>query len=241
MTILVIIAISGCTEKQATENMTQQANPATDVASLGLQTANNSSFLEDFNRVNDPYKKTLFATGQGQRNESISNYENLTEALTTFQEKYRDYRPSEIKSDKQFSGDMTNVSTIISGVKDEIYTGNLTDAHKKLEEVRPVFQKILTRNGLLPLSVALVDFHDVMELELDAANNKNAAKVLEVYPNADEKLRIVEAISSDLGIMAIRINLDDLMNLAKEDKTEEMPAKANELKASYVKVYLATG
>ena len=221
--------------------MTQQANPATDVASLGLQTANNSSFLEDFNRVNDPYKKTLFATGQGQRNESISNYENLTEALTTFQEKYRDYRPSEIKSDKQFSGDMTNVSTIISGVKDEIYTGNLTDAHKKLEEVRPVFQKILTRNGLLPLSVALVDFHDVMELELDAANNKNAAKVLEVYPNADEKLRIVEAISSDLGIMAIRINLDDLMNLAKEDKTEEMPAKANELKASYVKVYLATG
>ena len=119
-----------------------------------------SSFLEDFNRVNDPYKKTLFATGQGQRNESISYYENLTEALDAFQEKYEDDLPSEIKSDKQFSGDMMNVSAIISGVKDEIYAGNLTDAHTKLEEVRPIFQKILTRNGLLPLSVALVDFHD---------------------------------------------------------------------------------
>ena len=27
------------------------------------QTANNSLFLEDFNRVNNPYKETLFATG----------------------------------------------------------------------------------------------------------------------------------------------------------------------------------
>ena len=31
------------------------------------QTANDSLFLEDFNRVNNPYKETLFATGQGQQ------------------------------------------------------------------------------------------------------------------------------------------------------------------------------
>lgn len=204
------------------------------------QPANDSIFLEDFNQVNDPYKKTLFATGQGQRNESINNYENLTKALTAFQEKYKDFRPSEIISDKQFSGDMKNVSVIVSGVKDDVYTGDLTGAHKKLEEVRPIFQKILTRNGLLPLSVALVDFHDVMELVLDAANNKDAAGVLEVYPKADEKLRTVEAISSDPGIMAIRANLDGIMSLAKENKTAELPAKAGDLKAGYVKVYLAT-
>ena len=204
------------------------------------QTANNSLFLEDFNRVNNPYKETLFATGQGLRNESINNYVNLTDALTAFQEKYKEYRPQVIESDKQFSGDMMNVSVIISEVKDDVYTGNLTEAHKKLEEVRPIFQKILTRNGLLPLSVALVDFHDVMELVLDAANNKDASKVLEVYPKADEKLRAVEAISSEPGIKSIRANLDEVMSLAKENKTAELPAKAGDLKASYVKVYLAT-
>jgi hypothetical protein len=240
MAIFVIVAISGCTEKQAAENSTQQANPAMK-ADLELQTANNSSFLEDFNRINDPYKKTLFATGQGQRNESINYYENMTSALLAFQEKYKDYRPPAIEFDTQFSGDMMNVSAIISGVKDDVYTGNLTEAHKTLEEVRPIFQKILTRNGLLPLSVALVDFHDTMELVLDAANKKDATKVLEIYPKADEKLRTVEAISSEPGIKAIRTNLDDLMNLAKENKAEELPAKAGELKASYVKVYLATG
>ncbi len=204
------------------------------------QTASDSLFLDDFNRVNNPYKETLFATGQGQRNESINYYANLTVALTTFQEKYKDYRPLEIESDKQFSGDMLNVSSIISDVKDDVYTGNLTQAHKMLEEVRPIFQKILNRNGLLPLSVALVDFHDVMEQVLDAANNKNASMVLVVYPKADEKLRGVEAISSEPGIKSIRSNLDEVMSLAKENNSADLPAKASDLKASYVKVYLAT-
>lgn len=204
------------------------------------QTANNSLFLEDFNRVNNPYKETLFATGQGQRNESINLYANLTVALTAFQEKYKDYRPPAIASDKQFSGDMVNVSAIISDVKDDVYTGNLTQAHKKLEEIRPIFQKILSRNGLLPMSVALVDFHDVMEQVLDAANNKDASMVLVVYPKADEKLQAVEAISSEPGIKSIRANLDEVMSLAKENKAEELPAKAGDLKASYVRVYLAT-
>lgn len=203
------------------------------------QTENESLFLEDFNRVNDPYKKTLFASGQGNRNDSINYYANLTNALAAFQEKYKDSRPMVIKADEQFSGDMMNASAIISGVKDNIYTGNLTDAHKKLEEVRPIFQRILDRNGLLPLSVALVDFHDIMELVLDAANNKDPSRVIDVYPKADEKLRAVEAISNEPGIMSIRSNLDETLSLAKENRTAELPAKAGDLKASYVKVYLA--
>ena len=241
MAIFVVVALSGCAEKQAAEEPTKEINPDANESGLKSLTSNASSFLEDFNSVNDPYKKTLFATGQGQRNESIDNYENLTNALTSFQEKYRYQLPPEIKSDKQFSGDMNNASSIISGLKDEIAAGNLTDAHKKLEEVRPIFQKILIRNGLLPLSVALVDFHDTMELVLDAATKKEAAKVLEIYPKADEKLRVVEAISNETGIKSIRTNLDDLKNLAQENKTEQLPAKAAELKASYIKVYLKTG
>ena len=241
---MVAVAFSGCAEKQATENSVQQnesnLKQADHNADLGLKATNASLFLQDFNQVNDPYKKTLFATGQGQRNESIKYYENLTESLMAFQEKYKDYRPQEIKSDTQFSGDMSNVSAIITGVKEEIYSGNLTEAHKVLEGVRPIFQGILTRNNLLPLSVALVDFHDAMEIVLDAANNKDAAGVMEAYPKADEKLKAVQSINDESGIKAIRANLDAVMNLAKENKTGELPAKAADLKASYVIVYLAS-
>jgi len=241
---MVAVAFSGCAEKQTTENSVQQnesdLKEANHNADLSSRESNASLFLQDFSQVNDPYKKTLFATGQGQRNESINYYENLTTFLMAFQEKYKDYRPQEIKSDTQFTGDMSNVSSIISGVRDEIYTGNLTEAHKTLEVVRPVFQGILTRNHLLPLSVALVDFHDAMELVLAAANNKDASGVMETYPKADEKLKAVESINDESGIKAIRANLDAVMNLAKENKTGELPAKAAELKASYVIVYLAS-
>ena len=242
--ILAAVAFSGCAEKQASEDLGLQENSdvkeASREADSGLEAANASLFLQDFNRVNDPYKETLFATGQGQRNDSIKNYTNLTDSLMAFQEKYKDYRPQEIESDKQFSGDIMNVSAIISSVKEDVYTGNLTEAHRTLEGVRPIFQGILTRNNLLPLSVALVDFRDTMELVLDAANNKDATGVMEVYPKADEKLRAVESISDDSGIKAIRANLDAVMNLAKENNTAELPAMASDLKASYVKVYLAS-
>lgn len=242
--ILVAAILSGCMEKQAAKEPIQETNPdgdnITGGAASDLKTANESHFLKDFDLVNDPYKKTLFATGQGQRNDSIKNYKNLTDSLALLQEKYKDHLPAEINSDKQFSEDIMNVSSIVSGVKDDVYSGNLTEAHLKLEAVRQIFQNILIRNNLMSLSVALVDFHDVMEVVLDAANDRNKAGVLDAYPQADEKLSAVEAISDESGIKAIRANLDGLANLAEENKTEELPAKASDLKASYVKVYLTT-
>ena len=242
--ILVAAILSGCMEKQAAKDPIQETNPdgdnITGGAASDLKTANESHFLKDFDLVNDPYKKTLFATGQGQRNDSVKYYMNLTDSLALFQEKYKDHLPPEINSDKQFSEDIMNVSSIVSGVKDDVYTGNLTQAHLKLEAVRPIFQNILIRNNLMSLSVALVDFHDIMEVVLDAANDRDAAGVLDAYPKADEKLSAVEAISDESGITAIRANLDGLANLAEENKTEELPAKASDLKASYVKVYLTT-
>jgi hypothetical protein len=50
----------------------------------------------------------------------------------------------------------------------------------------------------------------------------------------------VEAIAREPGTEAIRANLDEVMSLAQENRIAELPAKAGDLKASYVKVYLAT-
>jgi hypothetical protein len=63
---------------------------------------------------------------------------------------------------------------------------------------------------------------------------------MEAYPKADEKLKAVESINDGSGIKVIRGNLDAVMNLAKENKTDELPARAAVLKASYVIVYLAS-
>jgi hypothetical protein len=89
--------------------------------------------------------------------------------------------------------------------------------------------------------VALVDFHDEMELILDAANAQEAAKVVALYPEVSAKLQVIEAETNDAEIQTIRQNLESLLSLAQEGRADELPAQAGELKSSFVKVYLKRG
>jgi len=117
----------------------------------------------------------------------------------------------------------------------------LQQAHLDLEKVRPVFQELFKRNGFSMLSVALVDFHDTMELMLDAGKAKDAAKTVRLYEQVSAKLQTVEVEFNDPEIQDIRSQLDMLNALAKEGKVDAMPAQADRLKTSFVKVYLKRG
>lgn len=198
-------------------------------------------FIEDFNVMNNFYKQTLFLTGKNERQKAITNYESLIPSFQQFQQKYSIYQPYALKGDTKLGPDLAQVSGMISDVNDLVRTGDLHQAHLALEKVRPVFQDIFKRNGFSMLAVALVDFHDEMELMLDAANAKNPEKLIALYPQVSEKLKAVETETNDAEIQAIRKNLDDLLGLAKAAQTDQLPAKGDALKSSFVKVYLQRG
>ena len=198
-------------------------------------------FIEDFNVMNNFYKQTLFLTGKNEREKAVANYEKLIPSFQKFQEKYTTYHPYALKGDTKLGPDLVQVAGMISGVNDLVRTGDLHQAHLALEKVRPVFQDIFKRNGFSMLAVALVDFHDEMELMLDAANAKNPEKLIALYPQVSEKLKAVEAETNDAEIQTIRKNLDDLLGLAKAAQTDQLPAKGDALKSSFVKVYLQRG
>jgi len=198
-------------------------------------------FLEDFNKMNDSYKQTLFYTGQNKRPEALENYNRLLVAYPIFLDKYTNYHPFVFKFDNKFNTDILKVSDLIIALKDQINTGDLPDAHKKLEFIRPIFQDILKRNGFSMLAVVLVDFHDAMEKIISAADAKDTAGLIAVYPEVDGKLQAVEEIANDAEIQAIRLKLDEVYNLAKDGKSDLLSAKAAELKSVFVKVYLKRG
>jgi hypothetical protein len=198
-------------------------------------------FLEDFNAMNHHYKQTLFFTGKADREKAVSNYDLWVPAFEKFENKYSVYRPFAVRSDSQFSNDLGQVKAMMLAVKDAVKTGDLHQAHLDLEKVRPVFQEQFKRNGFSMLSVALVDFHDAMELMLDTANGKDAAKTAGLYDPVNAKLQAIEAEANDPEIQAIRAELDALNALAKEGKLDAMPAQADKLKTSFVKVYLKRG
>ncbi len=198
-------------------------------------------FLEDFNAMNHFYKQTLFLTGKAQREEAVANLTQLKPALAAFTAKYTAYQPYDLKGDAQLVSDFAAVTKIITDVEPLVTTGDLHQAHLDLEKVRPIFQEVFKRNGFSMLAVALVDFHDAMELILDAANAKDAAKVAELYPAISDKLKVVEAEANDDEIKAIRAALDDVLATAQATQLDALPAKGETLKSNFVKVYLKRG
>ena len=198
-------------------------------------------FIEDYNKMNVFYKQTLFETGQEKRAESIANYAQLVDAYALFEKKYTSYHPFVFKNDAQFDTDIRQIGAIIASAKEGIYSGDLKSVHGEFEKIRLIEQDLFKRNGFSMLAIALVDFHDAMEKVLDAANAKDASGVIAAYSEASGKLSSFEQEVNDTEIQAIRKNLEDILALAKNGKTDTLPAKGAELKSSFVKVYLARG
>lgn len=198
-------------------------------------------FLDDYSKMNNYYKQTLFYTGQDKRDEAVSNYDKLVTEYAIFYKKYSTYHPYVFKSDSKFNSDLKEVSDTITSLKENVYSGDLKQTHTSFESVRPIFQDILKRNGFSMLAVSLVDFHDAMEKIIAAADAKDAGQLLSVYPEVDLKLKEVETIVNDEEIQVIRTKLEEVVSLAKSSQIDLMSAKAAELKSAFVKVYLKRG
>jgi len=204
-------------------------------------TITRKKFLEDFNRMNGYYKQALFLTGQSKRDEAKQQYDLWRTAFGEFSKKYATYRPLAIRADAKFSSDLNTVEEIITAAKDGVYTGDLPATHKQLETVRPIFQEMFKRNNFSMLSMALVDFHDLMEKTIAAADAKDSQSLLASYPEVDNALKAIEKEDNSSEVQTIRKNLEELKSLANENNSNALSAKAAELKTSFIKVYLKKG
>jgi len=63
--------------------------------------------------------------------------------------------------------DLEKIGTLLNDIKDGVYNGDLPSTHTRLEEIRGIEQEMFKRNGFSMLAVALVDFHDIMEVVIE--------------------------------------------------------------------------
>ncbi|MFA5132205.1 MAG: DUF2892 domain-containing protein [Candidatus Paceibacterota bacterium] len=214
------------------------------IAALGSYYSNfftKKFFLEDYSKMNQYYKQTLFYTGQNNRAESLNNYANLVTEYDIFYQKYSKYHPYVISGDVKFNADIKHIQDIIASLKENVASGDLPRTHKEFELVRPLFQDILKRNNFSMLAVYLVDFHDAMEKIITAADEKNATQIISVYPEVNDKLKAVEDLANDTEIQTIRQKLEQVVSSARDNNVEVLSSQAAELKSSFVKVYLKRG
>jgi len=102
-------------------------------------------FLEDLGGVNESYVLTLQSTGQGEKENAIMHYGMLESAFAAFSKKYSKYKPLTIKFDDNFTIEMNNISTAISGSREDILQGNLTRGQEELKNAKPDIQKMQDR------------------------------------------------------------------------------------------------
>jgi hypothetical protein len=198
-------------------------------------------FLEDYNKMNQYYKQTLFFTGKNNRTEAMSNYTNLVTEYNVFYQKYSRYQPYVIKGDTKFNTDITTIKDLITSLQNNVTNGDLPATHKEFEVIRPIFQDILKRNGFSMLAIYLVDFHDAMEKIIAGADAKDASQVIGVYQEVSDKLKAVEDVANDEEIQVIRQKLEQLVASARSGNVEVLSAQGADLKSSFVKVYLKRG
>ncbi len=115
------------------------------LGSYGSAVLTKNIFLEDLGRVKEPYNLVLQYSGQGMRQDAVEQYGRLERAWGEFQAKYSQYRPLTVKFDENFSTDMEDVAVRISDNRDDVLTGNLTEAHDRLQEIDPILNKLLER------------------------------------------------------------------------------------------------
>lgn len=196
-------------------------------------------FVEDFVAMNSWYKQLLFDSGKNKREESIADYQLFLPVYQDFVKKYSTYHPFVLKGDSQFVEDIQDAEELLVSLESVIFSWSLGEAHKQLEDIRATFQDILKRNNISLSVVALVDFHDVMEILISASDEKDAQKILDTYSSADGKLKEVEVSLNDQNVQDIRNNLEILLQLAKDTKETELSTQAQVLKTSFIKVYLS--
>jgi hypothetical protein len=102
-------------------------------------------FLEDLGSVNESYNQALHSLDQGQRDNATVHYGNLESAFAAFSKKYSKYKPLTIKLDGNFTLEMNNISTALSGSKEDILQGNLTRGREELERAEPDIRRMQNR------------------------------------------------------------------------------------------------
>jgi len=201
---------------------------------------NSKSFKNDFAALNAAYKNVLYLSGQDSP-ETAKAQADFEDRLADFGRRQLEYRPWVVRDNAWLRSKTAELAAIAQAAGDEIGRAQNPAAHLELEKARPIIQRIMEAAGLSELAVALIDFHDSMEAVLEAANGKDLAGVIAAYTAADGKLKAVEALAQDDGIVAIRRALDRVLESAAKPEPEALPEAAAKLKAAFVKVYLSRG
>jgi len=222
------------------------------LCAVGAQASEYAAFSRDLVQPYDFYKKSLALTSKKEdADKAKSAINSFVETWGPFAAKYAGDVPKPFAGIADFSTKIKRPAEVGKLAAEQLKTGNITQAHATLEEVRYLMWEMRVKSGIASLSDKANDFHEAMEIVLDHAGDaqsaEDAKKVFKRYgawflikwddmANADDIASIRKSFDPAFndGRKAVVGYLDTL----KQGDLNQVKKLSGSVKGAYKKVWM---
>ncbi|MDD3041645.1 MAG: hypothetical protein PHW56_01650 [Methanosarcinaceae archaeon] len=199
--------------------------------------------------ANSNYVKALLSTGKKDFNASEKALEALTYDLKSVETRYVKPPPAPYAADETWPETLGEALKISENSRDFLRENDIEAAHLALEPMRALFLDLHRRNGIELMGDRLTNFHTVMELAVDAANENDTLSVKMLIPELEFLWTGVKAAEPpasadeayEPALAEVEEKIHGLEKAASLGGPEETKKTAEELRTAFSKVFAKYG
>lgn len=232
LSFFLLFTFSACTGgSEERESQTE------DQAQEERQVVDEEGFREAFLAFHAPYKKVLFATGQGKEE---SSRELIGQTRTAWQgiAAYKDAQPATYAETEAWRGKLQNIENTLRTAERKIEEGDLAAAHELLEDVRADFRLLRQENDIVYLTDLLLAFHDAMEEAIEGDVAAREGQTEKLQKTLVPLLTWTERTEDDNAYQDLIHELEAIASSLPELDDEAYRVEVVKLKPIFINLYL---
>ncbi|WP_088623236.1 hypothetical protein [Oceanicola sp. 22II-s10i] len=199
------------------------------------------------------YRTALFASNSGKAEATVASIAAFSEKWAALETRWSQTVPPQYEEDPAFFATLDTVDRVIADASAQAVSGQLTEAHETLEQVRDQIGALHLRNGIVTFSDRMNAYHARMEEALaeDLTRHPDGglaflheeAAVLAFLAEQIATHPAPEALSEGYEplLTAMRDSVSMLLDATRKGDLDAAKAALGKLKAPYSKFFVKFG
>jgi len=216
----------------------------------GVEPGGRDAEFEDLMQsANSNYVKALVSTSRKDYNASEEALDGLVEDLETVKAEYAENPPAVYAADEKWPETLDEALAIAESSREHLRENDIEAAHEALEPMRDLFREVHRRNEIDLMGDRLTDFHTIMEIAVDAANENDTVSVAIIIPELEITWEAVASAEPpetadenyEASLEAVELKIHELENAAVLNDEEETKKVAEEMRHAFAQVFAKYG
>ncbi|WP_440954439.1 hypothetical protein ACSAZK_12480 [Methanosarcina sp. Mfa9] len=198
---------------------------------------------------NSNYVKALVSTSRNEYNASEEVLDALVEDLEAVKAEYAENPPAVYAADEKWPETLDEALAIAESSREQLRENDIEAAHEALEPMRDLFLELHQRNGIDTMGDRLTEFHTIMEIAVDAANENDTVAVVTLIPELELRWEAVASAEPpetadenyEASLEAVELKIHELETAAILNDEEETKKVAEEMRRAFALVFVKYG